>query len=132
MSFNFLLQELHQRVTEKTKAAKAHRGIITIVIAAVLVTIVFFAVKTNLAQSPAAETTAPTSNITQSTGSAAQPNGGNQNETAMRAKTLKHIENVASILGIAVLTSGGMIIYYKKKKNRVEPLPVLRSEEETH
>jgi LPXTG-motif cell wall-anchored protein len=132
MSFNFLLQELHLKTAEKIKTVKVHRGIITVVIAAVLVTIVFFAVKTNLARSPAAGTTAPTSNITQSTGSAAQPNGGNQTETAMRAKTLKRIENVASILGIAVLTSGGMIIYYKKKKNRVEPLPVLRSEEETH
>ena len=92
----------------------------------------FFAVKTNLARSPAVVTSAPGNNIEQSTGSAAQPNGGNQTETAMQPKTLKRIENVASILGIAVLTSGGMIIYYQKKKNRVAPLPVLRSEEETH
>ena len=132
MSFSFLLQELHQQAVEKKKAAKAHRGIMTVVIAAALVTIVFFAVKTNLARSPAVGTSVPTSNITQNAGSAVQPNGGNQTETAMRAKTLKRIENVASILGIAVLTSGGMIIYYKKKKDRVEPLPVLRSEGETH
>ncbi len=132
MSFSFLLQELHQRVTEKIKTAKAHRRIMTIMIAAVLVTIVFFAVKTNLGQSPAVGTSTPASNTMQSTGSAAQPNGGNQTETAMQTKTLKRIENVASILGIAVLTSGGMIIYYRKKKNRIEPLPVLRSEEATH
>ena len=132
MSFNFLLQELHQRVTEKIKVAKTHRRIMTIMIAAVLVTIVFFAVKTNLAQSPAGGASAPASSTTQSTGSAAQPNGGNQTEAAMQTKTLKRIENVASILGFAVLTSGGMIIYYRKKRNRVEPLPVLRSEEETH
>ena len=132
MSFSFLLQELHQRVTEKIKTAKAHRRIMTIMIAAVLVTIVFFAVKTNLGQSPAVGTSTPASNTMQSTGSAAQPNGGNQTETAMQTKTLKRIENVASILGIAVLTSGGMIIYYQKKKNRVAPLPVLRSEGETH
>lgn len=118
MSFSFLLQELHQKAAEKIKAAKVHRGIMTVVIAAALVTIAFFAVKTNLARSPAV--------------GVAQPNGCNQTETAMQAKTLKRIENVASILGIAVLTSGGMIIYYQKKKNRVAPLPVLRSEGETH
>ena len=41
MSFSFLLQELHQKAVEKKKAAKAHRGIMTVVIAAALVTIVF-------------------------------------------------------------------------------------------
>jgi len=132
MPFSFLLQELHQKAAEKIKAAKAHRRIIAVVIVAALVTIAFFAVKTNLARSPAVGTSEPTSNIMQSAGNAAQPNGGNQTETAMQAKTLKRIENVASILGIAVLTSGGMIIYYQKKKKRVAPLPVLRSEEETH
>lgn len=132
MSFSFLLQELHQKAAEKIKAAKVHRGIMTVVIVAALVTIAFFAVKTNLARSPAVGTSAPASNIAQNAGSVAQPNGCNQTETAMQAKTLKRIENVASILGIAVLTSGGMIIYYQKKKNRVAPLPVLRSEGETH
>jgi hypothetical protein len=132
MPFSFLLQELHRKAAEKIKAAKAHRGIITIVIAAILVTIVFFAVKANLAQNPAGRTLTPVSSTTQSDESTTIPNGGNQNETAMQAKTLKRIENVASILGIAVLTSGGMTVYYRKKKNRVKPLPVLRSEEETH
>lgn len=132
MSFSFLLQELHQKAAEKIKAAKAHHKIMAVIIAAVLVTIVFFAVKTNLARSPATGTSAPASEISQNAGSTAQPNGGNQTETAMQPKTLKRIENVASILGIAVLTSGGMIIYYQKKKNRVAPLPVLRSEGETH
>jgi len=132
MSFSFLLQELHQKAAEKIKEAKAHRRIMAVVIAAALVMIAFFAFKTNLARSPAVGTSAPASNIEQNAGSADQPNGGNQTETAMQAKTLKRIENVASILGIAVLTSGGMIIYYQKKKNRVAPLPVLRSEGETH
>lgn len=122
MLFSFLLQELHQKAAEKINAVKAHRGTMTIVVAAALVTIAFFAVKTNLARSPAVGISAPASNITQSAGSAAQPNGGNQTETAMRAKTLKRIENVAPILGIAVLTSGGMIIYYRKKKNHVEEI----------
>ncbi|CAB1248439.1 conserved protein of unknown function [Ruminococcaceae bacterium BL-4] len=132
MPFSFLLQELHQKAAEKIKAAKAHRRIIAVVIVAALVTIAFFTIKTNLARSSEVGNSAPASNIMQSAGNAAQPNGGNQTETAMQAKTLKRIENVASILGIAVLTSGGMIIYYQKKKKRVAPLPVLRSEEETH
>jgi inosine-uridine nucleoside N-ribohydrolase len=55
MSFSFLLQELHQKAVEKKKAAKAHRGIMTVVIAAALVTIVFFAVKTNLARARQSE-----------------------------------------------------------------------------
>lgn len=132
MPFSFLLQELHQKAAEKIKAAKAHRRIIAVVIVAALVTIAFFTVKTNLAQNPAGRTLTPVSSTTQSDESTTIPNGGNQNETAMQAKTLKRIENVASILGIAVLTSGGIIIYYQKKKKRVAPLPVLRSEEETH
>ena len=132
MSFSFLLQELHQRVIEKIKAVKAHRRIMTVVIVAVLVTIVFFAVKTNIARSTAVVTSAPANNITQSAGSAAQPNGGNLTETTKQTKTLKRIENVALILGVAILTSGSMIIYYKKKKNRVKALPVLRSEEGMH
>lgn len=131
MSFSFLLQELHQKAAEKIKAAKAHRKIMAVVIAAVLVTIVFFVIKANTAQSPAAVTAAPASGTAQSVQSAAL-SGRNQSETARQTKTLKRIENVASILGIAVLTSGGMIIYYQKKKNRVAPLPVLRSEGDTH
>ncbi len=132
MSFDFFLQELHQRVTEKVNAVNAHKRVMTVAIAAVLAAIVFFAVKTNIARGPAVGAYVPAGNPTQSAGSAAVPNGGSQNEAAGRTKTLRRIENVAAILGIAVLTSGGMIIYDKKKKNRVEALPVLRSEEETH
>ena len=132
MPFSFLLQELHQKAAEKIKAAKAHRRIIAVVIVAALVTIAFFTVKTNLARSSEVGNSAPASNIMQSAGNAAQPNGGNQTETAMQAKTLKRIENVASILGIAVLTSGCITIYCRKRKKHIHPLPVLKSGGKTH
>ncbi len=129
MSFSFLLQELHQRITEK---AKAHRAVATIIIAGILVTIIFFAVKTNLARSTAGVAKTSNRSTMQSGESMAIPNGGNQNETAMQAKTLKRIENVASILGIAVLTSGCITIYYRKRKKHIHPLPVLKSGGKTH
>jgi hypothetical protein len=132
MSLSFLLQELHQKAAEKIKEAAAHRRIMAIVIAAALVIIAFFAVKTNFARSPAVGASAPASNIAQNIGSVNQPSDSNQSKTAMQAKMLKRIKNIFSIFGIAALTSGGMIIYSHQKKNHVAPLPALRSEEATH
>lgn len=151
MTLSYILHELHRLLTDKMKEKKVRLKLGVIIAAVVLVLIGLYAAKGNilLNQSDNMENQASgfTDNTKQNISASINIIGGtsndnvgstdnvqkesNQNEAKIQSTSLQSAKNIAGILGIAMLTSTGMYLYYRtKQKKCIAPLPVLYSEEE--
>lgn len=124
---------LHQRLNRKKSDEKLSYKITRIIIAVVLIAAIFYTARRvttvtgNQAESAQPGVIVPTSK------DGSTEDGVNNNDPKPVPVILKWIINIVNIVGIlavAIMTSGAMYLYDRKKHGRIEPLPILFSEED--
>lgn len=151
MTLSYILHELHRWLTDKMKEKKVRLKWGVIIAAVVLVLIGLSAAKGNIMLNQSDNMENQASGFTDNTkqnisasiniiGGTSNNNvgsadnvqkGSNQSEAKIQPMSLQSAKDIAGILGIAMVTSAGMYLYYRKKQKKyIVPLPVLYSEEE--
>lgn len=121
---------LHQRLNREKSDEKLSYKITRIIIAVALIAAIFLTAGRmitatgNQAESAQQSVTVPSGKY------GATEDGGSNNEPKAMPVILKWIVNIVGILAVAIMTSGAMYLYYRKKLGRIEPLPILFSEED--
>jgi amino acid transporter len=124
-----MLPELQQRLNRKKNNA---RLITRIIIAVVLIVAIFhtagqIAITSTDNQAESAQQSITVPSDTDGT----TADGSSNNIPKVAPIILEWGGNIAGILAVAIMTSGGLYLYYRKKIEHIEPLPILFSEEET-
>lgn len=107
MYLSYITRQFKLQISLKTAKIRAHRKILSIIAAAVLIPIIIFAGKGMISRSSTA----------------------NKNRSPVYSWP-KSAANIAEIVGIAVITSGSMYLIYRRGQKSIVKLPILTEKED--